>query len=79
VETLKRLLAGSALIAVALVVGFCAAWGFFVTVNAVLPPFRPEDDDTLREFIPVVLTYGTWVLTSLIVVVLGMRWLRKRP
>ena len=76
---MKRLLAGSSLVAIALFVGFCVAWGFLVTLDAVLPPFRPEDDDTLRERIPVVLTYATWGLTTLVVLVLGGCWLRKRP
>jgi hypothetical protein len=75
---MRRLLAGTALVAAALFVGFGMAWGFLVTVNSLLPPFRPEDDDTLREFIPVVLTYGIWGLTTLVVLVLGGRWLRKR-
>ena len=44
-------------------------------LNAVLPPFQLTDDDTLRERIPVALAYPTWWATTLVIVVLGWRWL----
>ena len=68
------------LLALAAFVGFCVGWGVLLTLNAVLPPFRPEDDDTLRELIPVTLTYLTWAATTLIVLVAGWRRIRRlRP
>jgi hypothetical protein len=49
------------------------AVGATVGVSTVVPPFRREDDDTLREFVPVALTYSTWAATTLVVAVVGWR------
>lgn len=46
-------------------------------LNAVLPPFQLADDDTLRERITVALAYPTWWSTTLVIVVLGWRWLHR--
>ena len=46
-------------------------------LNAVLPPFQLADDDTLRERIPVALAHPTWWSTTLVIVVLGWRWLHR--
>ncbi len=72
-----RPLAALALVAVAVVVGFAAAWGVMTVLGAMLPPFQPEDDDTLREYIPVALAYMTWAATTLIVLVVGLGRLRQ--
>lgn len=45
--------------------------------NAILPPFQMADDDTLRERIPVALAYLAWGVTTLVVMLLGWRWLRR--
>jgi hypothetical protein len=65
------------LLALAVFMGFCVGWGVLLALNAVLPPFRPEDDDTLRERIPVALTYLTWAATTLVVLVVGWRRIRR--
>ncbi len=64
----------------AVVIGFGLAWVALLALQAILPPFRyPEDDDTLREFVPVAIAYATWALTSLVGAVLAWRWVRSRP
>ncbi len=69
----RRILFALALIAAGGVVGFAMALGVIDLLNLVLPPFRPEDDDTLREFIPAALAYATWVITALLVFVVSWR------
>ena len=46
-------------------------------LERVLPPFQLADADTLHERIPVALAYPTWWSTTLVIVVLGWRWLRR--
>jgi hypothetical protein len=75
----RTLILWVALTAAAVVVGFGLSWVALFAVNAVLPPFRPEDDDTLREFVPAALAYGTWGITSLVGAVLAWRSVRRRP
>ncbi len=75
---MRKLLLVLGLLAFAVFVGFCAGWGLLLVMNAVLPPFRPEDDDTLREFIPVALAYLTMAVTTLLVLVAGWRRTRRR-
>lgn len=70
---MRRLALFLALIAVAVGVGFGAAYVAILAINAVLPPFRIEDDDTLRERIPVAITYAVWGLTTLALIVIGWR------
>ena len=70
----------AALLLAALAAGFVAGWAVIVTANAVLPPFGPGDDDTLRERVPVALAYAVWLGTSLLVLRAGWRLLsRRRP
>lgn len=45
--------------------------------NAILPPFQTADDDTLRERVPVAFAYLAWGVTTLVVMLLGSRWLRR--
>jgi hypothetical protein len=48
-------------------------------VTAVLPPFRfPEDDDSLRNYGPVLIAYSVWGLTALVGSVLAWRWVNER-
>ncbi|MGI8928659.1 MAG: helix-turn-helix domain-containing protein [Candidatus Limnocylindrales bacterium] len=61
------------LAAIALVLGLGAGFVVIGAFNVVLPFRYPEDDDTLRERIPVVLAYLTWVGTSIVVFVAGLR------
>lgn len=75
--TMRAPILALGLLAFAVFVGFCAGWGLLLVMNAILPPFRPEDDDTLRERIPVALTYLTWAATTLVVLVAGWRQLRR--
>jgi hypothetical protein len=65
-------------IVLAAVLGYLAALAVVEIARAILPPFHLNDDDTLREFVPVVLAYGTWLLTSSAVVVIAARWRRRR-
>lgn len=75
--TTRKPILALGLLALAVFVGFSAGWGLLLVMNAILPPFRPEDDDTLRERIPVALTYLTWAATTLVVLVAGWRQLRR--
>lgn len=69
----KTIAFGGALVVAAVVAGFAAALLVIVIANAFLPPFRPEDDDTLREFIPVAIAYVAGGTTALIGLVAGWR------
>ena len=62
---------------VAVAVGFAAAVLVLVLLQAVLPPFRREDGDTLREFVPVALAYAAWAIAALVTLVLGWRRIRR--
>ena len=75
---MKRVLLWGLLTGIAVIVGFGLAWVALFAVNAVLPPFHPDDDDTLREFVPVAIAYGTWGLTTLLGAVLAWLWVRSR-
>lgn len=73
-----KVVLGIALIGAAMGAGFAAGMGAIALLSAVLPPFRPEDDETLRELVPAALAYGAWAATTLLVIVLGWRRLRSR-
>ncbi len=75
--TTRKPIVALGLLALAVFVGFCAGWGLLLVMNAVLPPFRPEDGGTLREFIPVALAYLTMAVTALLVLVAGWRRIRR--
>lgn len=62
---------------IGLVLGLGAAALVGLALNAVLPPFRPEDGDTDREFVPVALMYVTWALVTIIVSILAWRHLGR--
>jgi hypothetical protein len=64
------------LLAVAVAAGFFVAIATTITFNALLPPFRPEDDETLRELVPAALTYLAWGVTVVVVFLFGWRRLR---
>jgi hypothetical protein len=78
-NNVSRSLPGLVMLAVALGIGFAAGAAVLLAVNALLPPFRREDDDTLREFVPVVLAYATMAGTTALVIVFGWRRRRSRP
>lgn len=67
------------LIAVAILAGFVAMMAVIGLANALLPPFQPADDDTLRERIPVALAYLAWGGTTLVILVVGWSWWRREP
>jgi hypothetical protein len=75
--TPKKAILTAALAAAAIVIGFGAAASLTVIVNAIWPFNYPQDDDTLRERLPVALAYFTWAGTALIVFVLGWRFLSR--
>lgn len=77
-NALGRVLVLAAGMGVAALVGFAAAVAVLFVENALLPPFRREDGDTLREFIPVAIAYGTWAVTTLLVIVFGWRRMRRK-
>ena len=62
---------------IAVVVGFGVALIVIVILQAILPPFRPSDDDTLRELVPAVLAYLAWGAGTLVTLVLGWRRIRR--
>jgi hypothetical protein len=59
------------------VAGLLAGLGLIALLNAFVPFNYPDDDDTLREFIPVVLAYLTWAATGVLVFVVGWRLSRR--
>lgn len=65
------------IIGIALGLGFAAGVAVILVMNAVLPPFRPEDDETLPEFIPAAIAYATMAATALLVVLVAWRRLRS--
>jgi hypothetical protein len=67
----RRWAVRAGLVAVSLPLGFVAGYVVLTFMSAVLPPFRAQDDDTLRERIPVLFAYVIWALTSLAVFVAG--------
>ena len=70
------LLVGSVLL-LAAVAGFVAAVAVLAATQALLPPFRPEDDDTLRDYGPAALAYLAWGTGSLVTFLLGWRRIRR--
>jgi Na+-translocating ferredoxin:NAD+ oxidoreductase RnfE subunit len=75
---LTSIVLGVAVVVFAIVLGCVAAFVVIGISNAILPPFRPEDDDTLRERIPVAITYLAGGVTTVIVLVAGWRWVSRR-
>ncbi len=71
--TLDRAARLIALLTVAVFVGLGMGVAVLLWVSAVLPPFRREDGDTLREFVPVALAYSAWGTTTLVVLLVGWR------
>ncbi len=69
---------GAAHLVVAIRLGSCAVFAVIGLSNVILPPFGPEDDDTLREFIPVALAYLVGGVTTVLVVVAGWWWIGRR-
>ena len=76
-QVLRRTFIGLVVLGTALGLGFVAALAAILVMNALLPPFRPEDDETLREFIPAALAYATMAGTAGLVVILIWRRLRS--
>jgi hypothetical protein len=77
-KVLLRSLIGLAILGVAIGLGFLAALAVILVMNAVLPAFRPEDDETLRELIPAAIAYATWAGTAGLLVFVAWRRLRSR-
>jgi ABC-type Fe3+-siderophore transport system permease subunit len=77
-NALRRSLIGLAVLGIALGLGFVAALAVILVMNAVLPAFRPEDDETLRELIPAAIAYATMAGTTCFVVFVAWRRLRSR-
>jgi hypothetical protein len=71
--TPHRVVAIVALGVVALAAGFVAGLGLISVVNWIVPFNYPNDDDTLREFVPVAAAYLTWAITSATIFILGLR------
>jgi hypothetical protein len=69
----SRPLLAIGLLAVAAFVGFAAGWFVLIVLSALLPPFEPEDGDTMREFAPVAIAYLTSAATTVLLVVLGLK------
>ncbi|MCI0581632.1 MAG: hypothetical protein L0227_01855 [Chloroflexi bacterium] len=62
---------------IAVVAGFAAAVFVLVLLEAVLPPFQPSDEDTIRQLVPAVLAYGAWAAVTIVSLVLGWRRIRR--
>jgi hypothetical protein len=76
--TASRLARAIGLAIVAIGLGWGLAFGFVGLVN-VIWPFRPEDADTPREFVPVAIAYFIWAVTATQVFLIGWRGIRNRP
>ena len=74
---MKRLVIVALLGAGAVLIGSAATFGVIDLVN-VISPFRPRDDDTLREFVPVAFALLVGVVTATLIFVLGLRALTAR-
>lgn len=75
---MRRFAAWLRLEGLAVIAGFGLAMAFMLATNAILPPFRREDDDTLREFVPVAIAYAIWGFTTLAGAVFAWRWVSRR-
>jgi hypothetical protein len=58
--------------------GLALGLAFLGIANGLLPAFRPEDDDTMREFFPVALAYAVWAATTLAGSIVAWRLVRSR-
>jgi hypothetical protein len=76
--TPTKVLIGAALTAVAVGLGFLAGISVILLLNVFLPPFRPEDDETLRELVPAALAYGTWAVSATVLSIVAWRRLLAR-
>jgi hypothetical protein len=65
------------LLALSVSLGFVAGLAMIAILGAVLPPFRPNDDDTMREFVPAALAYVAWGATTMVTLALGWRRVRR--
>jgi hypothetical protein len=77
-KALHRAVLGLAVLGIALGLGLVAGLLVIAVINAVLPPFRAEDDETLREFVPAALAYATMAGTAAVVVLVAWRRPRSR-
>jgi uncharacterized membrane protein YidH (DUF202 family) len=69
-----KLVAWLLLMGAACLIAVGVGMAVLAVANAVLPPFGVEDDDTMREFGPVALAYGSMGITAL----LGAVWSWRR-
>ena len=77
-KTLSRSLLGLFAVAFAVGIGFLAGWVVLLALNAILPPFRREDGDTLREFVPVAIAYATMAGTTALILFAAWRRFRRQ-
>ena len=75
---MKRFVIWLVVTALAVAIGFGLAGVVLSVFNWVLPPFQIEDDDTLRERVPVLIAYATWAITSVVGAVWAWRLTRDR-
>jgi predicted lysophospholipase L1 biosynthesis ABC-type transport system permease subunit len=68
-------------VGLAIAIGILVAIAILIGANAVLPPFVEEiDEDTAREFVPVLLAYATGVVATVTVLLVALRrFLREEP
>ena len=76
---MRRIAVWLLLVGAAVVVGLGLSFAVMFVLAAILPPFRPEDDDTMRDYGPVLIAYAVWGITSISGAVLAWRWLDRRP
>ena len=76
-KPLRKALVVLAIVGIALGLGVAAGLGALLVTNAMLPAFRLEDDETLRELIPAAVAYATMAGTTCLVVFVAWR-LRSR-
>lgn len=73
---MKRLLLLAIVLGLAALAGIVVAFGFLWALNFV-SPFQPQDDDTLRERLPVAAAYLLWAATAVLVAIAGYRRLLR--
>jgi hypothetical protein len=76
---MRRLSTWLFLAGLSIIVGFGLAVAVIAVSNALLPPFRPQDDETMRELGPVLIAYAVWAITSLGGATLAWRFVNRRP
>jgi hypothetical protein len=75
---MKDFAAWLVLAAITALIGFGLASGVLFAMQAVFPPYRPEGDDTFRQFVDVASAYVTWAVVTVGGSVIAWRMTHRR-